>query len=298
METGQLFGQNPALHSGDAPIELHHWRRNIWNMIVYAMLIAGSLMFILPLFWAVSSSFKSDYQVLDYPPQWIPNPIRWQNYPEALNYVPFGRFAINTLIIAAGAIVGNLISCTLIAYGFARLRAPGKNVLFILMLSTMMLVEPVRIIPMYIEFNKLGWIDSFLPMIVPAFFGSPFYIFLLRQFFMNIPRELEDAALIDGANRLQILWRVILPVSKPALAAIAIFNFQGVWNDFLYPLVFLHKQSNYTIALGLNFFRSSYTVHWGYLMAASIVALLPVMIVFFFAQRYFIQGITFSGIKG
>jgi ABC-type glycerol-3-phosphate transport system permease component len=298
MATGELFGQTPALQSGDAPIELHHWRRNIWNMSVYAMLIAGSLMFILPLFWAVSSSFKSDYQVLDYPPQWIPDPIRWQNYPEALNYVPFGRFAINTLIIAAGAIVGNLISCTLIAYGFARLRAPGKNVLFILMLSTMMLVEPVRIIPMYIEFNKLGWIDSFLPMIVPAFFGSPFYIFLLRQFFMNIPRELEDAALIDGANRLQILWRVILPVSKPALAAIAIFNFQGVWNDFLYPLVFLHKQSNYTIALGLNFFRSSYTVHWGYLMAASIVALLPVMIVFFFAQRYFIQGITFSGIKG
>jgi len=275
-----------------------HWRRNIWNLIIYLMLIVGSLMFILPLFWALSSSFKSDYQVMQYPPQWIPSPLRWQNYPEALTYVPFGRFALNTLFIAALAILGNLLSCTIIAYGFARLRAPGKNFFFILMLSTMMLVEPVRIIPLYIEFNKLGWIDSYLPLIVPAFFGSPFYIFLLRQFFMNIPLELEEAALIDGANRLQILWKVIVPLSKPALAAVAIFNFQGVWNDFLYPLVFLHKQSNYTIALGLNFFRSTYTVHWGYLMAASIVALLPMVIIFFIAQRYFIQGITFTGIKG
>jgi multiple sugar transport system permease protein len=275
-----------------------HWRRNIWNLIFYLMLIVGSLMFILPLFWALSSSFKSDYQVMQYPPQWIPSPLRWQNYPEALTYVPFWRFALNTLFIAALAICGNLLSCTIIAYGFARLRAPGKNFLFILMLSTMMLVEPVRIIPLYIEFNTLGWIDSYLPLIVPAFFGSPFYIFLLRQFFMNIPLELEEAALIDGANRLQILWKVVVPLSKPALAAIAIFNFQGVWNDFLYPLVFLHKQTNYTIALGLNFFRSTYTVHWGYLMAASIVALLPMVIIFFIAQRYFIQGITFTGIKG
>jgi multiple sugar transport system permease protein len=279
-------------------LEPSHWRRNIWNLIFYLMLIIGSLMFILPLFWALSSSFKSDYQVMQYPPQWIPSPLRWQNYPEALTYVPFGRFALNTLFIAAFAICGNILSCTIIAYGFARLRAPGKNFFFILMLSTMMLVEPVRIIPLYIEFNKLGWIDSYLPLIVPAFFGSPFYIFLLRQFFMNIPLELEEAALIDGANRLQILWKVIVPLSKPALAAIAIFNFQGVWNDFLYPLVFLHKQTNYTIALGLNFFRSTYTVHWGYLMAASIVALLPMVIIFFFAQRYFIEGITFTGIKG
>lgn len=262
------------------------------------MLAAGAVMFLMPLFWAVISSLKSDYQVLQVPPQWIPNPVRWQNYPEALTYVPFSRYALNTLIIAIGAIGGNLLSCTLIAYGFARLRAPGKNILFVVMLSTMMLVDPVRIIPMYIEFKSLGWIDTFLPLIVPAFFGSPFYIFLLRQFFLNIPRELEDAALIDGANRLQILWRVILPLSKPALAAVAIFNFQGVWNDFLYPLVFLHRQSNFTIALGLNFFRSTYSVHWGYLMAASVTALLPMTVVFFFAQRFFIEGITFSGVKG
>jgi ABC-type glycerol-3-phosphate transport system permease component len=237
-----------------------NWRRGLWNAVAYAMLIAGSLMFILPLIFALSSSFKTNGQIMEIPPRWIPNPFHWQNYPEALTYIPFGKYTLNTLIIAAGAITGNLLSCTIIAYGFARLKAPGKNFFFILMLSTMMLVEPVRIIPIYIIFSKLGWVDSFLPMIVPAFFGSPFYIFLLRQFFMGIPRELEDAAFIDGANRLQILWRIILPNAKPALAAVAIFNFQGVWNDFLYPLVFLHNQNNYTIALGLSFFRSTYSV--------------------------------------
>jgi multiple sugar transport system permease protein len=265
---------------------------------IYLILGLGAIFFLLPLVWALSSSLKPDYQVLELPPRWIPSPIQWQNYPEALTYVPFGRYAINTLVIAVGAIAGNLLSCTLVAYAFARLRAPGKNVLFVLMLSTMMLVEPVRIVPLYIEFSKLGWIDSFLPLIVPAFFGSPFYIFLLRQYFMNIPGELEDAAHIDGASRLQILWRIVLPISKPALAAVAIFNFQGVWNDFLPPLVFLHRQSNYTIALGLNFFRSTYTVHWSYLMAASLTALIPVMIVFFLAQKQFIEGISLSGIKG
>lgn len=278
------------------------WRmpmsRRIWRALIFLWLLLGSLVFLLPFFWAISSSFKPDYQVLEFPPRWIPDPFRWQNYPEALTYVPFGRYALNTLLIALGAIAGNLVSCTLIAYGFARLRAPGKNALFILMLATMMLVDPVRIIPMYIEFKTLGWIDSFLPLIVPAFFGSPFYIFLLRQFFMNIPRDLEDAALIDGASRLQIIWKIFVPLARPALAAIAIFNFQGVWNDFLPPLVFLHDQSKFTVALGLNFFRSSYDVHWGYLMAASLVAMLPIVVVFFLAQRQFIEGISLSGLKG
>lgn len=273
-------------------------RKGFWNAVVYAMLIAGSLMFLLPLIFALTSSFKTNGQIMEIPPRWIPDPFHWQNYPEALTYIPFAKYTLNTLIIAVGAITGNLLSCTIIAYGFARLKAPGKNFFFILMLSTMMLVEPVRIIPIYIIFSKLGWVDSFLPMIIPAFFGSPFYIFLLRQFFMCIPRELEDAALIDGANRLQILWKIIVPNARPALAAVAIFNFQGVWNDFLYPLVFLHNQNNYTIALGLSFFRSTYSVQWGYLMAASVVALLPMVIIFFLAQKTFIEGISFSGIKG
>jgi ABC-type glycerol-3-phosphate transport system permease component len=272
--------------------------RRVRKALIFLLLCLGALAFMLPLFWAISSSFKPDYQVLEFPPRWIPDPIRWQNYPEALTYIPFGRYTLNTLVIAVLAITGNILSCTLVAYGFARLRAPGKNFFFVLMLSTMMLVDPVRIIPLYIEFNALGWIDSIKPLVVPAFFGSPFYIFLLRQFFLSIPRELEDAALIDGASRLQILWRIILPLAKPAIATIAIFNFQGVWNDFLPPLIFLHDHSKFTISLGLNFFRSSYDVHWGYLMAASLVAMLPMVIVFFLAQKQFIEGISFSGMKG
>jgi ABC-type glycerol-3-phosphate transport system permease component len=272
--------------------------QRVRKALIFLLLCLGAVVFMLPLFWAISSSFKPDYQVLEFPPRWIPDPFRWQNYPEALTYIPFGRYTVNTLVIALLAITGNILSCTLVAYGFARLRAPGKNFFFVLMLSTMMLVDPVRIIPMYIEFNALGWIDTIKPLVVPAFFGSPFYIFLLRQFFLSIPRELEDAALIDGASRLQILWRIILPLARPAIAAIAIFNFQGVWNDFLPPLIFLHDHSKFTISLGLNFFRSSYDVHWGYLMAASLVAMLPMVIVFFLAQKQFIEGISFSGMKG
>lgn len=269
-----------------------------WNAVSYAMLILGAALFLLPLVFSLLSSLKTNAQILEVPPRWIPAPVYWQNYPGALTAIPFGRYILNTLVIALGAITGNLVSSSLVAYGFARLKAPGKDALFILMLSSMMLVEPVRIIPIYMEFNALGWVDSFLPMIVPAFFGSPFYIFLLRQFFMGIPRELEDAGIMDGAGRLQILWHIILPNAKPALAAVAVFNFQGVWNDFLYPLVFLQNQNNYTISLGLSFFRSQYTVQWGYLMAASVVALVPVVIIFFVAQKSFIEGISFTGIKG
>ena len=263
-----------------------------------ALAVIVAILFLLPLFWMISSSLKPDYQVLDFPPQWLPNPFRWANYPEALTYVPFGRYAINTLIIAVAVIIGHLLSCTVVAYAFARLRAPGKKLLFLVLLATMMLPYPVTMIPIYIGFNTLGWVNSFLPLIVPAFFGSPFYIFLLRQFFLTLPLELEDAARVDGANTLQIIWHVVLPISKPALAAVAIFTFQAAWNDFLAPLIYLHDQSMYTVSLGLDFFRSSYDVRWAYLMAASLVTMLPVILVFLVAQRFFIQGITLTGMKG
>jgi len=264
----------------------------------YALAFAVAVLFLLPLFWMISSSLKPGYQVLESPPRWLPRPVTWSNYPNALTYVPLGRYALNTLLIAVMVILGHLLSCTLVAYAFARLRAPGKKALFIVLLATMMLPYPVTMIPIYIGFNRLGWVNSFLPLIVPAFFGSPFYIFLLRQYFMTLPPELEDAARIDGANTFQILWKVILPLSQPALATVAIFSFQAVWNDFLAPLIYLHDQTKYTVTLGLNFFRSSYDVRWGYLMAASLVTMLPVVILFFFAQRLFIQGITVTGLKG
>jgi len=267
-------------------------------VLAYALLCLVAAIFLLPLFWMLSSSLKPEWQVLASPPVWLPNPPRWQNYPEALTYVPFARYAANTLIICAGAIVGHLLSCTIVAYGFARLRAPGKGFFFALMLSTLMLPYPVTMVPLFALFNALGWINTFLPLIVPAFFGNAFYIFLLRQFFLTLPPELEDAARIDGANLLQTLWHVILPISTPALATVLIFTFQSTWNDFLQPLIYLQDQSRYTVTLGLNFFRGSFKVNWAYLMAASLVVVLPVVIVFFLAQRLFIQGIAMSGIKG
>jgi multiple sugar transport system permease protein len=268
------------------------------KVLAYVGLCLAAAVFLLPLFWMISSSLKPEWQVLANPPVWLPNPPRWENYREALTYLPFGRYALNTLFITFWAIVGHVLSCTLVAYAFARLRAPGKGLMFLLVLSTLMLPYPVTMVPLFALFNRLGWINTFLPLIVPAFFGNAFYIFLLRQYFLTLPPELEDAARIDGANFLQILWRVILPISMPALATVVIFTFQATWNDFLQPLIYLQDQSHYTLTLGLNFFRGSFQVNWAYLMAASLAVVLPVVLVFFVAQRLFIQGIAMTGMKG
>jgi multiple sugar transport system permease protein len=292
---------NPAVRTRVWP--LPSWssrrvRRTVGLAGAYLLAVGGAILFLLPLFWMISSSLKANYQVLEFPPRWLPNPVYWANYPEALTYVPFGRYALNTLGIAVLTIVGHVLSCTLVAYGFARLEAPGKKALFALLLATMMLPYPVTMIPIYVGFDALGWINTILPLVVPAFFGSPFYIFLLRQFLMTVPRDLEDAAQIDGANTLQIIWHVLLPIVRPAIATVAVFTFQAAWTDFLPPLIYLHDQSKYTISLGLSFFRSSYDVRWSYLMAASFVTMLPVVAVFFVAQKSFIEGITLTGIKG
>jgi multiple sugar transport system permease protein len=274
------------------------FNRNASNALGYVLPVALAALFLLPLVWMVSSSLKPAYQVLETPPRLLPNPVRWRNYPEALTYVPFGRFALNTLLIAALTILGHVLSCTLAAYGFARLRAPGKQGLFVVLLATLMLPYPVTMIPLYIGFKSIGWVNSILPLVVPAFFGSPFYIFLLRQYFMTIPVDLEDAGRVDGASTLQIIWHIIWPSVKPAVATVAVFTFQAAWNDFLPPLIYLHEQSKYTISLGLSFFRSSYDVRWHYLMAASLATMVPVIAAFFVAQRSFIEGITLSGLKG
>jgi multiple sugar transport system permease protein len=270
-----------------------------WRTFLATTLVWGvALLFLIPFLWMISSSLKPNYQIFEVPPRWIPNPPQWSNYREALTTLPFDRYMVNTAIITALTIAGHVVSCTLIAYAFARLRAPGRDVLFLLVLATMMLPYPVTMVPLYVLFKQLGWINTFLPLTVPAFFGSAFYIFLLRQFFLTIPPDFEDAAIIDGANTLQILWRVILPLSMPAVATVAIFTFQAAWNDFLAPLIYLQKPELYTVTLGLQFFRSTYTTNWAYLMAASLVTSLPVIVVFFLAQRYFIEGITLSGVKG
>jgi ABC-type glycerol-3-phosphate transport system permease component len=263
----------------------------------YLLLAGASLLFLAPLYWMIATSLKPEYEVFARPPVWWPSPPRWQNYLEALTTLPFGRYGINTLIIAVFSVVGYTLSCTVVAYGFARLRAPGKNFLFVVLLATLMLPYPVVMIPQYVIFSELDLVNTFWPLILPAFLGSPFYIFLLRQFFLQIPPDLEDAARIDGASIAQIIWHIMFPLARPAMAAVAIFSFQFAWNDFLAPLIYLQDQSKYTLMLGLSFFRSSFQVNWAYLMAASLTIALPVIILFFIAQREFIEGITLGGIK-
>jgi len=277
---------------------MDNWKIIAKNLPRYILLILVGVLFIAPVFWMVSSALKPDYEIFAFPIKWLPTEPQWQNFKEALTQQPFGRFAINTLIIAISTIIGHLLSCSIVAYGFARFKAPGSGFFFVLMLSTLMLPFPVIMVPLYIIFSRLGWVNSFAPLILPEFFGNAFYIFLLRQTFRQIPTDLEDAALMDGATTLQTLWHIILPLAKPALATVAIFTFQAAWNDFLGPLIFLHDQQKYTIMLGLSFFRGAYTVNWAHLMAASIVVSLPVILVYVLAQRQFIQGIAFTGKKG
>ena len=266
--------------------------------IAYTLLILGSILILIPVFWMVSSALKPNYDIFVFPPKWIPDPIQWDNFAKALTALPFATYFQNTLIIEVGSIVGTVLSCSVVAYGFARLNAPGRNFWFVVLLSTMMLPGVVTMIPVYLIFRQLGWVNTFLPLIVPNWFGSAFFIFLMRQFFMTIPRDFEEAARIDGANTWQILTRIILPLSKPALATVAIFTFMGVWNDFMGPLIYLNKPESYTLALGLNFFKGQYKSDWNMLMAASLVMMLPLVILFFVAQKAFIEGITLTGVKG
>jgi multiple sugar transport system permease protein len=224
--------------------------------------------------------------------------LRWENYVEAMTAVPFHRYAINTAIVVFGSMAGMLLSTTLVAYGFARFRAPGLGALFLLLLSTTMLPSQVTLIPTYILFSKLGWIDTLKPLIVPSFFAGAYDVFLLRQYFLTIPLELDDAAKIDGCGTLGILFRILLPLAKPAIATLCIFHFMWAYNDFFGPLIYLQHQEHFTIALGLQSFNAFRARRYDLLMSASLVTVLPCILLFFFAQRIFIQGVVFTGIKG
>ena len=214
-----------------------------------------------------------------------------------MTILPFGTFFINTVIVTLLAVLGELISSAVVGYSFARLRWKGRNLLFVVVLATMMLPRQVTLIPVFIIFRSLDWINTFAPLVVPSWFGVPFYIFLLRQFYMTIPFDLDDAAAIDGCSRLGVFWRIVLPLSKPVLASVAIFSFQYHWNDFFQPLIYLFDNEKFTLALGLRFFQGNYGTEWHYLMAASLVVMLPLILVFFFAQKIFIQGVVYTGFK-
>jgi ABC-type glycerol-3-phosphate transport system permease component len=276
------------------------WSKNRSKWISTAILAIGAVIIMVPFYWMIATSLKEPGNLYLYPPQWIPNPIRWENFRDVWNEVPFATFTKNTAIIVTLVMIGTLLSCSFSAYGFARLRAPGRDLIFMIVLATMMLPGAVTLVPTYIAFNKLGWINSILPLVVPAFFGAPFFIFLLRQFYLSIPKELEESGRIDGASSFRIWWDVMLPLTKPALATVAVFTFFATYNDFFGPLIYLNSESKQTIAVGLSYFTGSRNVgpQMHLLMAMTLMATIPSLIVFIFAQRYFVQSIVTTGLKG
>jgi multiple sugar transport system permease protein len=268
------------------------------HILTHIVLLPAAFVFLLPFLWMVSTSLKTDTQLYAYPPVWIPNPIKWANYSATVVYIPFFLYLKNTLVISISSTIGAVFSCSLVAYSLSRINWPGRQLLLILTIATLMLPFQVTLVPLFIVFKKIGWVGDFRPLILPAFFGNAYYIFLLRQFFMTIPMELSDAARIDGADERRIFWSIILPLVKPALATVVIFEFIRQWRDFLYPVIYLTDQNLYTLSLGLQQYSSEHGREWGLLMAASVLITLPIVLLFFFTQKTFVQGITLTGIKG
>ena len=266
--------------------------------IVYIVMTLLALVFLLPIFWMASTSLKLPQEIFAWPPEWIPSTPQWGNYVEAFNKYPLGRYMFNSAILVVANVFGGLISVPIIAYGFARFEFPFKHVLFLLMLSTMMVPGHIKLIPMFWLYQKLGLIDTYWPLILPAFFGNPFFIFLMTQFMRTIPRELDDAARIDGAGRWGILIRILIPLCRPALTVVVVFTFVWVWNDFLEPIIYLRDYDSFPISVGLAFFQGRYSVEWHLFMGATLVSILPILIVYFFAQRHLIGGLASIGIKG
>jgi multiple sugar transport system permease protein len=270
------------------------------HLALHAVLILGAIIVMIPLAWMISTSLKAPNQVKVFPPVWIPDPVVWENYIRAVTIypIPFYIFVWNTFFYATMVTIGTVASNMVVAYAFARLRFPFSNVLFMIVLATMMLPSQVTMIPLFILFSKLGWINSYRPLIIPAFFGSAYFVFLLRQFYTTIPRELDEAARIDGCGILGTFFRIILPLSKPAIGITAIFAFSWTWNDFMGPLIYLNKMETYPLAIALSYMRGTYRVLWSELMVVSMIAMLPPIVLFFVAQRYYIQGIVITGVKG
>ncbi len=266
--------------------------------ISYAVLGIGSISFIMPFIWMLTTSVKTDEQIYSYPIQWLPSPIVWHTYVELFQEGPFLRYIGNTVILATFGVVFSLIGSSIAAYAFARLRFPGKDAMFFIMLATVMIPSWVTLIPSFILFGKLGWLDTYLPILVPAIFATPFNTFLLRQFFMSIPQELEDAAKVDGASTVKCFLLVVLPLAKPALVIVGLFAFLYYWNEFLGPLIYLSSDEKFPISLGILNFAGEQSQNYALMMAAATVALAPCVILFFVAQRWFVQGIVITGVKG
>ena len=266
--------------------------------IVYLFLLVFAMGFLLPFFFLLTGSFKTSSELFSVPFKWLPKHITLENYVQVFTKIPFFRYLRNTIIIVVLNMVGALISNSLIAYGFSRLRWPGRDKVFMIVIATMILPYQVTLIPLYLMYTKIGWIGTFIPLTLPGFFGNAFFIFLMRQFLVGMPKELTESARIDGAGEFTIFLRLIMPISKPVLATVAIMSFMNSWKDFLGPLVFLGSDKLYTLSLAASMLRSNLNPNWELLLALGVVMVLPVLILFFVLQKYFIQGITMSGIKG
>lgn len=277
------------------------FRTNAVRILAYVIVTAGAIILLIPFVWMVSSSLKPLDRVFVEPPEFIPKPTQWHNYIDAWNALPFNRFFLNTLFITVFGMAAEILSCAIVAYGFARFRFPGRDTLFILLLATMMLPWVVRLIPGFMIWRNLKLVNTFDPLVIGALFAwGPVNVFIIRQFMMGIPMEMEEAAVIDGANTFQIFTRIMLPLVRPALLAVAVLTFKGFWNNFLGPLIYLNDMEKYTLTLGMFFFLGgpNEPPKWHWLMAMSTVTILPILAVFFLGQRYFIEGITLTGLKG
>jgi multiple sugar transport system permease protein len=275
-------------------------RRALPKVIAYAVLTLTALVSIMPFLWMVSTSLKDNGQIFTWPPQIIPDPVEWSNYRKVFEQVEFERYFLNTLFYSVMVLGGQLLFCSLAGYAFARLRFPGRDIIFMLYLGTMMIPATVTLVPSFILMRWFGWVDTIWAMTIPGMFGSAFGTFLMRQFMMTIPRDLDDAAVIDGASRWRIYWQIVLPLTKPALAVLGVFTVTTVWNDFMWPLIMLHSKDLYTLTLGLASFKGgmqSYTF-WAGLMAASSMTIAPLIAIYLFTQRFFTAGISLTGMGG
>lgn len=269
----------------------------IGRICIYGMLIIGACMYLFPFLWMVSTSLKAPTELMTNPPILIPETPLWSNYIDALNYFPFWRYLLNSVFLVVMTMIGSVLSSALVGYSFARLQWPGRDIWFGILISTMILPSAVTMIPQFILFKNIGWTNSYLPLIVPAFTGNAFNIFLLRQFFRTIPMQLSESAQIDGASELRIFAQIVLPLSKPALATVAVFTFMGSWNDFMGPLLYVNDKMSYTLSFGLRTFQMQSGTMWNLMMAASVVVAIPTLVLFFSCQKYFIEGVTLTGIK-
>jgi len=266
----------------------------LWFVVVCAFGVIA----LMPFLWMISTSMKLHGHEFDYPPQWIPHPVQWVNYSDGLTILPFALYFRNTLVITIASTIGAVLSASLVAFGFARLRFPERDALFAVLLATMMLPSVVTLIPTFVLFKALGWVNTFLPLVIPHFTGGAFNVFLIRQYYQTVPYDLDESARIDGAGTFAIWWNIMIPLSGPVLAAVAIFTALFSWNDFMGPLIYLTNPSLKTVSLGLQFFLGQYGAQWNQLMAVSVVMTAPVVLLFFFAQRYFIHGIVMTGMGG